>query len=330
MTAKRWVALGIATALFFFYVVGQVATNFFFKDNLLLQGYNLEWQEEVYQQGGLDRIALLEVDGVIIDQPSGDIFNPVGYNHRTFLKQIEHAFKDKSIHGIILRVNSPGGGVVESDEIYHKIMEMKEKYKKPIVAYMANMAASGGYYISAPTDKIYANRSTLTGSIGVIISSYNVQELAENWGIKQEVIKSGPHKDIMSTMREMTEAERSIIQSIVDESYENFLDVVVEGREDVGMTKEKLRPLADGRIFTGMQAKEAGLVDAIGFMDDAIEDTADLAGINNPTVITYTQSGWPALNQMFATFQGSSKDLLGIKELMQKQHQPSLMYLFKW
>jgi protease-4 len=330
MTAKRWVALGIATALFFFYVVGQVATNFFFKDNMLLQDYNLEWQEEVYQQGGLDRIALLEVDGVIIDQPSGDIFNPVGYNHRSFLKQIEHAFKDKNIKGIVLRVNSPGGGVVESDEIYHKITEMKEKYKKPIVAYMANMAASGGYYISAPTDKIFANRSTLTGSIGVIISSYNVQELAENWGVKQEVIKSGPHKDIMSTMREMTDEERNIIQSIVDESYENFLNVVVEGREDVGMTKEKLRPLADGRIFTGQQAKKAGLIDGIGFMDDAIKETADLAGINNPTVITYKQTGWPAFNQLFATFQGSSKDLLGIKELMHKQHQPSLMYLFKW
>lgn len=330
MTVKRWVALGISAALFFFYVVGQVAVNFFFEDNVLLQDYNLEWHEDVYHQGGLDRIALLEVDGAIIDQPSGNIFHSVGYNHRSFLKQIEHAFKDKNIKGIILRVNSPGGGVVESDEIYHKIMELKERYKKPIVAYMANMAASGGYYISAPTDKIFANRSTLTGSIGVIISSYNVQELAEDWGVRQEVFKSGPHKDIMSNMREMTDEERSIIQSIVDESYDNFLDVVVEGREDVGMTKEKLRPLADGRIFTGQQAKEAGLVDAIGFMDDAIEGIAELAEIENPTVITYKQTGWPALNQIFATLQSSSKDLLGIKELIYKQDQPSLMYLFKW
>jgi protease-4 len=330
MTAKRWVALGISVALFFFYVVGQIAVNVFFKDNLFLAKNNLEWQEDVYQQGGLDRIALLEVEGVIVDQPAGGIFNPVGYHHRSFIKKLEHAFKDKSIQGILLKVNSPGGGVVESDEIYHKIVELKEEYQKPIVTYMDNMAASGGYYISAATDEIYAHRSTLTGSIGVIMSSYNVQELAENWGVKQVTFKSGPHKDIMSPMREMTEEERNIMQSIVDESYENFLDVVVKGRKDKGMTEEKLRPLADGRIFTGLQAKEEGLVDEIGFIEDAIKGTAKLAGIENPTVIRYKQTGLPGWNQIFAKLTGSSVDVLGIKEMMNKQHNPSLMYLFTW
>lgn len=294
------------------------------------QQQQVEWKEEVIQRGGQDKIAILDIEGIISDQTTGDFFNQVGYNHRTFLKQLEHAFQDENIKAILLRVNSPGGGVVESDEIYHKIVSLKEEHQKPIVTYMANMAASGGYYISAPTDQIYANRSTLTGSIGVIMSSYNVQELAENWGVKQETFKSGAHKDIMSSMREVTDEERRIIQSIVDESYENFLDVIVRGRKDKGMTKEKLVPLADGRIFTGNQAKELGLIDEIGFMDDAIEGTAALAKVENPTVVRYKQSGWSAFNNLFAMLQGKSNDLLGIKELIHSQHNPSLMYLFQW
>jgi protease-4 len=290
----------------------------------------LEWKEEIVQHGGANKIAILDIEGVIADQPTGDFFNQVGYNHQAFLKQLEHAFQDTTIKGILLRVNSPGGGVVESDEIYHKIIHLKEEHPKPIVTYMANMAASGGYYISAPTDQIYANRSTLTGSIGVIMSAYNVQELAENWGVKQETFKSGAHKDIMSSMREMTNEERRIIQSIVDESYDNFLDVIVTGRKDKGMTMEKLIPLADGRIFTGNQAKELGLIDEIGFMDDAIKGTAALAEVENPTVVRYKQSGWSAFNNLFVMLQGKSNDLLGIKELIHTQYNPSLMYLFQW
>jgi protease-4 len=323
LNTKRWIALSLFIVLFIFSTVGK------FNQMGSTASFDLEreWSEHTYKQGGLQRLALLKVDGVIMDQPSGDIFSPNSYNHRLFLKQLEHAFKDESIKGIVLRINSPGGGVVESDEIFYKIMQLKEEYKKPIVTYMSNMAASGGYYIAAPTNEIFANRSTITGSIGVIMQNFNVQELAEEWGIKTQTFKSGPHKDIMSPFKEMTEEERKILQALTDEMYKNFVNVIVEGR---GMDRQKVLKLADGRIYSGQQAKEVGLVDHIGFLDDALNRVAELAGVDNPTVIEYKVSSWAAFDSVFNVLKSSSPDALGIREVLLRQGTPSLMYLYSW
>ena len=130
-----------------------------------------------------------------------------------------------------MAIDSPGGGLYESDEAYHKIMKMKEKHNKPLIVSMGSMAASGGYYLAMPADKIFAQRTTITGSIGVIMSSYNYQELAKKIGIQEEVFKSGDNKDMLNPMRATTDEERAIMQSIIDESYGFFVDVVAQGRK---------------------------------------------------------------------------------------------------
>ncbi|WGI63510.1 signal peptide peptidase SppA [Escherichia coli] len=184
------------------------------------------------------------------------------YDHRAFLKELDKAKDDASVKGVLLRVNSPGGGVYESAEIHKKLEEVK-KAKKPIYVSMGSMAASGGYYVSTPAKKIFASPETLTGSLGVIMQSLNYAKLADNLGIKYETIKSGKFKDIMSPNRDMTKDERDIMQSMVDNSYEGFVKVISEGR---GMSKQDVKKIADGRIYDGTQAKSNGLVDELGYM----------------------------------------------------------------
>jgi protease-4 len=147
---------------------------------------------------------------------------------------------------------------------------IKARYKKPVVVYMAQQAASGGYYISMAADKIYANRNTLTGSIGVVISAYNYSELAKKVGIEELVFKSGPAKDMMNPMRPATDEEKQIMQGLVDESYGFFVDAVVRGRN---LQRDQVLQLADGRIYTGPQAQKLGLLDEIGNLDSAVADT---------------------------------------------------------
>jgi protease-4 len=326
MNTKRWVALAI-----FIVLLGGSIISSFVQDEGSSTSFSMgeEWSEDVYKQGGLQKIALLEVEGTIVNQPSTQgFFQNTGYDHKAFLQQLEHAFKDNQVKGIVLKVNSPGGGVVESDEIYHKIRQLKEKYPKPIVTSMANVAASGGYYIAAPTDKIFANRSTITGSIGVIIQSFNVKELADEWGVKPQTFTSGPHKDILSPFKEMSKEERQIVQNLTDEMYANFVDVIVEGR---GMDRNKVLALADGRIYSGQQAEKNGLVDEIGFLDDAINETAKMGKVENPTVVSYKRNGFAAFNSMFGSLKSfSNSNVLGMREMISGQNPPSLMYLFTW
>lgn len=326
MNKKRWIALGIAFAFLLLYGYMQ------FKAAILPDQTDGKFKEKVIEQGTGDKIAIMEVEGVIVDQGGTSPFIGGGYNHQLFLDQLEHAFEDSQVDGIILKVNSPGGGVVESAEIFHRIGTLKEKYpNKPIVTYMSTVAASGGYYISAATDKIYANRATITGSIGVILSTYNVSELADEWGVKQVTFKSGPHKDILSPMREVTEEERKIIQSIVDESYNQFIDAIVEGR---GMSKEEVKKLATGRIFTGTQAKEAGLIDETGYLTDAIDEVAQLAEIENPTIVEYQTNR--SLFQQYLSMMASKLPGFNIKfdssiqKIIPHSQLPKLMYLWEW
>lgn len=320
MNKKRWLALVIFVAILALSSLVQLTTG------AIKLSSDKQWNEEIYQQGGLDRIALLEVEGVITSvQETSGLFTSKGYNHELFLKQLKEAFGNEQIKGIVLKVNSPGGGVVESDEIYHTIRQLKAEYEKPIVVYMANTAASGGYYISALADKIYATRSTITGSIGVIISSINVKELADEWGIRDQTFTSGPHKDILSPLKEVTEEEREIIQGIVDEMYDNFVDVVAEGRK---LPREKVLELADGRIYTGSQAKELGLIDELGFLDDAIKGVAELAKVEEPTVIRYKQSGWGAFAFMSKLHLASSD--MALANYTSLPHHLSFMYLLPW
>ncbi len=208
-----------------------------------------------------DKIALVRVEGPIIK--SKDITDEI--------KEYE---KDKSIKAIVLRVDSPGGGVAPSQEIYESIK--KAASKKPVVVSMGAIAASGGYYISAPANKIVANPGTLTGSIGVIMEIPNIKGLMDKIGVKTQIIKSGKHKDMASFFRDMEKEEREILQGVMDDVHEQFIKAVAEGRK---MSIEDVRKIADGRVFSGRQALKEGLVDELGGLEYSIDIAAKMAGI---------------------------------------------------
>lgn len=219
---------------------------------------------------GEDRIALIRVEGVILDaqQTVGD------------LKKFGES---PSVKAIVLRIDSPGGGVVPSQEIHDAVLRVRNKQNKAVVASMGTVAASGGYYIAAATDRIIANPGTLTGSIGVIMELANLEGLLKKIGVENVVVKSGRHKDIGSPFRKMSDEDRRILQSVMDDVHTQFIEAVAEGRS---LDVSDVRPLADGRIFTGRQAKEIKLVDELGDLDDAIRLAADLGGIEGePKVV---------------------------------------------
>lgn len=232
-----------------------------------------------------DAIGLVEVTGAI-DGHGRD-------GHRNIVRQLKDFSKRSSIKAILIRVDSPGGGVSASQEIYSAVK--KAKAKKKVVVSMGSMAASGGYYISAPADVIVANPGTVTGSIGVIGYFPIVEGLLKKWGIKFEVVKSKEHKDIGSPFREMTPKDRELLQSLITDIYEQFVDVVAEERH---LPKEKVLAIADGRLLSGRQAKELGLVDSLGTLEDAIRITANLAGIKGEPKIVKKEPRVPFLRQL--------------------------------
>ncbi|MEA3297012.1 MAG: signal peptide peptidase SppA, partial [candidate division Zixibacteria bacterium] len=208
-------------------------------------------------------IGIVEVFGVI-DETSG----------RKWIKQIDKWADNKSIKAMVIHINSGGGGVAISQEIYDAINRAREQ--KPIVAAMASVAASGGYYVACATDRVVANPGTLTGSIGVIVKFHTAGDLLDKIGVKTETVKSGDLKDIFSYARSMTENEKLMLRSVVMDTYEQFVEVVAGGR---GMEREEIYPLADGSIFTGLQACNLGLVDTLGGLWEAIDLAANLAEI---------------------------------------------------
>lgn len=229
-------------------------------------------------------VAIIRVEGVIVSGRATSFNDTSTAYAATIINNIRKAAKDDDVKAIVLAVNSPGGGVVPSDEIYHALKQVD----KPIVVVMGDLAASGGYYISMAAQWIVANPNTLTGSIGVISEFPQAAELMEKLGVDFVVITSGERKDVGSPFRDMTEAERAYWQTIIDEAYAGFVQIVADGRN---MTVEEVKPFADGGVFTGQQAFKAGLVDQLGYEADAIAKAADLGGITGtPRVIEYSNS----------------------------------------
>ncbi|NPB05241.1 MAG: signal peptide peptidase SppA [Aquificae bacterium] len=218
-----------------------------------------------------DKVALVRIEGVI--NRADEILSS--------LKKVE---EDRSIKALVLRVNSPGGAVGAAQEIYTELLRIKNEYKKPIVVSMGNVAASGGLYVSLPATVIYAEGGTITGSIGVIVQKLDVKELAAKLGVKVEVVKTGKYKDILNPFREMTPEEREYLLRLERDVLEQFKEAVVKNRGD--KLKVSIEEIADGRIFSGRQALEIGLVDKLGNLQDAVAEAAKLAGIKGkPTVV---------------------------------------------
>jgi len=219
-----------------------------------------------------DAVAEIYLNGVITSDVEEYFTTPGVITPERVTDLLEQAATDPTVKAVVVHVNSPGGSVVASDEIYHALLE----FEKPIVVWMDEMAASGGYYIACGGDYVIAHPNTLTGSIGVISQFLNVEELMDKIGVEAVVITSGPRKDIGSLFREMTEEEQALWKVVIDETYEGFVEIVAQARD---LPLERVRELADGRIYTGRQALELGLVDQVGTRDDAIAKAAELAGI---------------------------------------------------
>ncbi|UCE84415.1 MAG: signal peptide peptidase SppA [Deltaproteobacteria bacterium] len=218
-----------------------------------------------------DRVAVVEIKGVVADaEPT--------------IENLTKFTKDDSVKALVLRIESPGGGVSPSQELYEEVRRTVQK--KPVVVSMGAVAASGGYYIAAAAQKIYANPGTITGSIGVILQFTNLEELFRKIGFRMEIVKSGPYKDVGNPGREMTPEERAYLQDLIDNVHQQFVRAVAEGRR---MEEEKVQEVADGRIFTGEQAKELGLVDELGDLKDAINAAAKMAGIEGEPKVVYPE-----------------------------------------
>jgi protease-4 len=227
----------------------------------------------------------------------------------------------------MLKVNSPGGGVVESAQIHDKITEIQEETKKPFYVSMGAVAASGGYYISAPADKIFVNRETMTGSLGVIMQTVNYGELAKKYGVDFVTIKSGPFKDIGSPTREMTDDEQALLQEMLDDSYESFVDVIEEGR---GMSEEQVKAVADGRIMNGRQAVEAKLADDFGFEEDVLAALRTDYDLKGAQVIEYgADQGIGSLFSMkLSSLFGNDMESKLIAKLLTDNSAPRMMYMY--
>jgi len=238
-----------------------------------------------------DKIAVISIQGVLTSATDT-------------IEQFKKYEENEEVKALVLRIDSPGGTVVAAQEIYTEIKKLRET--KIVLTSMGNVAASGGYYIAAATQEIIANPGTLTGSIGVISEYPNFEELMKKVGVKSEVLKGGRYKDLGNPTREMTVEERQLLQDLIDNIHMQFIRDVALGR---GRTVEEIEPLADGRVFTGEQAQENGLVDRLGNFQDALDRAAELAGIEGKPVIIYPEKKrkkiWEYVVQGLAEVMGS-------------------------
>ena len=255
---------------------------------------------------GGEKIAIIEVRGVILDP------QPV-------VEKLVKLRKNEKVKAIVLRIDSPGGGVGPAQEIFAEVR--KAQKEKKILVSMGSVAASGGYYIACAADKILANPGSITGSIGVIVESLNVEELLRKLGLRSMVVKSGKHKDLGSPLRPMSDEERKLLQGVLDSVHEQFIRAVAEGRK---LPVEKVRELADGRIFSGEQARELGLVDELGNLEDTLAMAATLAGIRGEPEIVYPEK------KRFSLFDYLLQESVSRIVESIRESAPPLNFLYTW
>ncbi len=303
--ARRNLIIGFVI-LFLFLGIGLLAVLAFFS-----AGGSSGWAES---DGALfavgSKVAVVDVTGVI-------------YSAADVVRQLKKYEEDGSVKAVLLRIDSPGGVVAPSQEIYEQVAATRDK--KPVVASMGSVAASGGYYIACGADSIVANPGTLTGSIGVIFEYPVFGELFKKVGIQMEVVKSGELKDVGSASRPLTPRERQMLQAVINDTYEQFVEVVAKNRH---LERPKVLALADGSIFTGRQAKENGLVDKLGTFDDALRLAGKMGGISGePKTVKEKKY------RRRSMFDLASEELfgktLGLAEDWKEMFSPGLKYLYK-
>lgn len=250
----------------------------------VMSGSSVKYHEEMPEES----FAVLTIAGTIQASPDSPV-DSHSYNHANLMDYVDSLIEDESNHGILLKVNSGGGTVYHSDEFYLKLMEYKEVTGRPIHAYFEQTAASGAYYISCAADYISANRNCWTGSIGVIISYTNMKGLYDKLGLEEIIISTGDNKGMGSAAGTLTDEQRAIYQSLVDESYATFTDIVSKARN---MDIETVKKLADGRVYTAEQALENGLIDAVEGWEDALSYMEDTTGVEGYEVYFASGASW--------------------------------------
>ncbi|HSA62213.1 MAG TPA: signal peptide peptidase SppA [Nitrospiraceae bacterium] len=284
-------------------------------------------QETQVSGTGKAKVLLVEISGVISSQ-DGDGLMPTPSLIASVKEQLTRATQDENVKAVVLRINTPGGTVTASDIIHHELKMFKASRKIPIVASIMDVGASGGYYIAAASDTVLAHPSSVTGSIGVIMLTVNARGLLEKVGVEATAVTSGPRKDMGSPFRTMTTEERAIFQGLIDSFYQRFLTVVQEGRPHLQM--DQIKKLADGRIYTGDQAKELGLVDEIGYLEDAVAAAKKKAGLTEARVVMYNRPGEYSNNVYSKLVTPSPLASLGNLDLMSfvRGGTPQFMYLW--
>jgi len=257
-------------------------------------------------EAGKEGVAIVRVEGPILD------------SYQT-VEELKTFADDPLVKAIVIRIDSPGGGVAPSQEIYNAVKRVRRENNKTVVASMGTVAASGGYYIAVATDRILANPGTLTGSIGVIMQTANVQELLEKIGVKSVVVKTGKFKDLGSPFRPMVEEERQLLESVMNDTLSQFIEAVAEGRS---MDTAEVEQLADGRVFTGRQARSVLLIDEIGDLQDAIKLAGELGGIEGTPRVLETTKPFSFQELLESTFLG------GIRSLAPSRFSSPLLYLW--
>ena len=241
----------------------------------------------VYREGAFvaDKIVVIDVQGLLLNAPEPEFFGQGEHSVSLLLEQLDKARRDKHVKGVVLRVNSPGGTVTAAELMHEEIARFRDRSGKPVIASLMDVAASGGYYVACACDEVIAQRSTVTGSIGVIMQTFDLTGTMAKLGIGAEAITSGPNKAAGSPFSKLTEEQRAIFQGIVDHLYEQFVAVVAAGRPD--LDEARVRDLADGRVYTAQQALESGLIDRIGTIRDAIAAAKTRGGAEKVRVVRY-------------------------------------------
>ena len=284
--------------------------------------------EKEISGSGSAKVLMLDLVGMISSAEEHG-FYPIPSQVARLKEALTKAAADPDVQSLVLRINTPGGTVTASDVLYHELRLFKQRKKIPIIASIMDVGASGGYYVAMGTDKIVAHPSSVTGSLGVIMLTMNAHGLLEKIGVHANAITSGPRKDMGSPFRAMTDEERAIFQSVINGFYERFLTVIKEGRRH--LTADEIRKLADGRIYSGEQAKAVGLVDSIGYLDDAIDLAKKEAGLTDARIVVYQQTGEYRHNIYSQVFgQQGNTNLLANFDLMAlvRGGTPQFMYLW--
>ncbi len=274
---------------------------------MILAFWGISTDEGTFLSGMGNKVAIIDLHGTIS-------------NSSEVIRQLKKYGRDSSVPAIVIHIDSPGGGAAPSQEIYEEIKKVRDKGKK-VVASMGSVGASGGYYVACAADTIVANPATLTGSIGVIFQFPVAEELFKKIGLEFEVVKSGELKDVGSINRRMTRQERELLQSVIDDTYDQFVEVLVEGR---GLSKEEVLEIADGSIFTGRQAQQLRLIDELGNLEDAIKIAGEMAGIEG---LPKTIKERKRKVSFFDLLTQSMEELFKLSE--SEKLMPKLQYIFK-